>query len=64
MKRGDAKKSKMSPAQQVKAFRDAARELGCDDDEKAFDEVLKKASAAPPPKTVQRRKNSKSSRKP
>ena len=50
------KKTKMSAGEQVKAFREAARELGCDDDEKAFDKVLKKIASAPPPKSVEKRK--------
>jgi hypothetical protein len=47
---------KLSPAEQLKAFQKAARELGCDDDEKAFDKVLKKIASAPPPKSVEQRK--------
>ena len=50
------KKTKMTDADQIKAFKEAARELGCDDDEKTFDKVLKKISSAPPPKSVQKRK--------
>ena len=47
---------KTTSAEQLKAFRDAARELECDDGEKAFDKVLRKIASAPPPKSVQRRK--------
>ena len=32
---------------QIDKFRDLARELECDDDEKAFDEKLKKIANAP-----------------
>lgn len=39
-------KVKMTPSEQLKAFRDAARELECDDDEKAFDKKLKKVATA------------------
>ena len=56
------KPTKMAPAEQLKAFRDAARELGCDNDEKAFDKVLKKIAKAPPPESVQKRKTGKSKR--
>lgn len=40
------KKAKMTDAEQMKAFKQAARELGCDDDEKAFDKKLKKVATA------------------
>jgi hypothetical protein len=36
---------------QVDKFRDLARQLECDEDEKAFEEVVKKVAKAPPPKT-------------
>jgi hypothetical protein len=39
-----------------KAFRDAARELGCDEDEKAFDRKLKKVSKAKPDHSSGRRR--------
>lgn len=48
--------SKSHDKAQVEKFKKAARELGCDDDEKAFDKVLKKITKAPPPKSVQQRK--------
>ena len=39
------------PKPQIDKFRDLARELECDDDEKAFDERLKRIATAPrPPK--------------
>jgi len=31
-------------------FIEAARELGCDEDESAFDEMVKKVAKAPPPR--------------
>ena len=41
---------KTSSAQrnQHRAFVNAARELGCDDDPDAFDKALKKVASAPP----------------
>lgn len=51
------KKSKDDPRQQRERFIDAARELGCDEDEAAFKERLKKLVSAPPPKSVQKRKS-------
>lgn len=41
---------------QSKRFIEAARELGCDEDEAAFKERLKKLAKAPPPATVSTRK--------
>lgn len=35
---------------QSDSFKDAARELGCDDDEQAFEERLKRVAESPPPK--------------
>jgi len=40
-------------------FVKAARELGCDENAEAFDQVLKKITKAPPPKSVQKRKGAK-----
>ena len=37
---------KLTEAEQIEAFKRAARELGCDDDEKAFDKKLKKVATA------------------
>jgi hypothetical protein len=51
-----AKSSKKGDEDQSEAFKKAARELGLDEDEAAFDNVLKKIAKAPPPKSVQRRK--------
>ncbi len=34
-------KAKHDPNDQVKAFRNAARELGCDDNEERFQEILR-----------------------
>lgn len=41
---------------QSEAFVRAARELGTDESEEAFDKVLKRIAKAPPPKSVQKRK--------
>jgi hypothetical protein len=45
-------KSKPVTRNQVDRFVETARQLGCDEDEKAFDETLKKiAKAKPKPET-------------
>ena len=44
---------------QRRRFIEAARELGCDEDEGAFKERLKKLATASPPKSVEKRKNKK-----
>ena len=49
-------KTKNPVAHQHKLFKQAARELGCDESEEAFDKVLRKVASAPPPKSVQKRK--------
>lgn len=41
-----SQKTKMSPAEQFKAFRDAARERVRDDDEKALGRKLKKVATS------------------
>ncbi len=51
----------MSPKQPAKVtqsnkFATAARELGCDDDEEAFDKKLKAVASAPPPKDTPKKK--------
>jgi hypothetical protein len=38
------------PSEQVERFREAARMLGCDEDEAAFEAKLKKMAKAQPPK--------------
>jgi hypothetical protein len=38
--------------QQSQKFIEAARELGCDENESAFDEIVKKVAKAPPPRQV------------
>lgn len=43
-------------SRQSSAFISAARKLGCDDDEEAFDKILKKIAKAPPPDSVAKRK--------
>ena len=50
------RKPKMTPAEQHREFVMAARELGTDDDEDAFNRRLKQLASAPPPKSVQKRK--------
>lgn len=47
---------KSSASAQHKDFVEAARELGADESEEAFDKVLKRIAKAPPPKSVQKRK--------
>ena len=52
-------KVKPSPSKNQSAkFKDAARELGCDEDEAVFDERLRKIAKAtpPPPKTAKPKK--------
>jgi hypothetical protein len=46
-------------AQQSKDFIEAARSLGCDDDEDAFDAKLKAVASAPPPKPEKKSKTKK-----
>jgi hypothetical protein len=41
---------------QLDKFKQAARELECDDSEEAFREKLKKLTEAPPPESVKERK--------
>jgi hypothetical protein len=52
----ERKEPELTPAEQFKRFKDAARDLGCDDNEDTFDRALKKIVSAPPPKSVQKRK--------
>lgn len=47
---------------QFKRFVDTARELGCEEDEAAFDKALGKVASSPPPKSIEKRK-SKSTKK-
>jgi hypothetical protein len=42
-------KESEKPLSQIDRFKEAARELGTDDSEEAFDEKLKKIAKAPPP---------------
>jgi hypothetical protein len=56
LKRVRTKASKKNPhgvvkpkLQQLDKFREAARELGTDDREERFDELLRKVTKAPPP---------------
>lgn len=44
---------------QSKAFVKAARELGCDTSEEAFDRALKKVASSPPKKAVKPKKKEK-----
>jgi hypothetical protein len=41
---------------QVQSFVEKARELGCDEDQAAFDERLKQTAKAPPPKPTAKEK--------
>lgn len=41
---------------QVERFREAARELGCDEGEDAFDKALRKIASGRPPASVRKRK--------
>jgi hypothetical protein len=50
------KRKELRPADQHREFVKAARELGTDESEDAFDKVLKRVAKAPPPKSVQKRK--------
>jgi hypothetical protein len=57
----DKKKQKTDilPSDQAKRFVGAARNLGCDENEDAFDAKLKKVASSPPPKTTTKRKTKK-----
>jgi hypothetical protein len=47
-------------SEQAERFAKAARELGCDNDEKAFEKRLKEVATSPPPKpnkAKQKKKN-------
>jgi hypothetical protein len=48
---------------QSKAFIDKARELGCDEDEAAFEERLRKIAKATPPKPVVKKASQKRGRR-
>lgn len=50
--------------QQKKKFIDAARTVGAEDDEYAFDKILGRIAKAPPPETVQDRKTPKGKKPP
>ena len=52
----DRKAPKLTPAEQRKLFKQAARDLGTDDSEDVLDKVLRKVASAPPPKTIKQRK--------
>lgn len=56
-------KPKPASAQQHRDFVKAARELGANESDEAFDKVLRKIASAPPPKSVQARKTKKPVRK-
>jgi hypothetical protein len=40
---------------QIQAFKEKARELGCDEDEAAFERRLRKIAKAPPPKPTKKK---------
>jgi hypothetical protein len=52
-----------SGSDQHRDFVKAARELGVDESEEAFDRALGKIAKAPPPKTVQKRKRVRGSKR-
>ena len=56
-------KHKPTEPEQHRAFIEAARELGSDESDEAFDKVLKRVAKAPPPKSVQKRKPAKARRR-
>jgi hypothetical protein len=41
-------KPRLTPAEQSAAFKQAARDLGCDDDPERFKETVRKLAKAPP----------------
>jgi hypothetical protein len=49
----------MTAKKQHREFVKAAREIGCDEEEKVFDRALKKVASAPSPKSVKKRKKAK-----
>ena len=46
----------LTPDEQHGEFVKAAREIGTDESEDAFDKVLRKVASAPPPETIKQRK--------
>lgn len=48
MPESKARENRKDEKAQVAAFRKAARQLGCDESEAAFDAALKKVAKAPP----------------
>ena len=56
-------KRKSADQEQSQAFVQAARDLGADESEEAFDKVLKRIASAPPPRSVQKRKATSSKRR-
>lgn len=56
------KQKKPKGVEQSAAFIAAARELGCDDDEEAFDKKLKAVASVPPDKAATKKKAKKSAR--
>jgi hypothetical protein len=42
--------TKKKQSDQSRKFIEAAKELGCDEDEAGFDEIVKKVAKAPPPR--------------
>jgi hypothetical protein len=59
LKKDDPPKGFHGDQGQFERFVREARELGCPEDEAAFDDTLKKIASAPPPKTVKKRKTKK-----
>jgi hypothetical protein len=44
------KRKEPKPKTESEKFIEAAKQFGCDEDESAFDEIVKKVTKAPPPK--------------
>ena len=44
---------------QSEKFKDAARELGCDENEEAVDELMKRVASSPPPRKDEKDKTKK-----
>jgi hypothetical protein len=51
-----SKKPKKQTVEQVERFRRAARELGCDENEEAVDELMKRVASSPPPRKDEKSK--------
>jgi hypothetical protein len=52
----DVKHKKTSHSEQIRAFRKAAREAGCDDNEERFQDALRRVAKAKPSKKPPKRR--------